>query len=161
MGNEVDIVIKKYSDFLTDSWNSIKYILKIDEYIDNEINYLYDDWLQVNWELLVGSALCKKDDFIVEYGSPDYVFFNPIKINKNAQLYEPYCKPKENKVVDLFTNRLINDIEKLSFMKYVGFEDNCYLDRAPFNFILLEDEKSNLFIINKDDIIFKLRKVVR
>ena len=157
MMNITDYTIKKFSEFLTLNWDNISNILDLKSETKNNKNYILEDWIEFNWEILVRLVICDQNkELLTEYGANDYDYFTPRKLKENLTQVEPYCKSKEE-LTCLLTNKLI-DPSKLDFEHFISFEKNGYSETPPFDYVRLTDQNSETYVLHKDQIVFDLRR---
>lgn len=154
MNTTVDLSIKMFANFLNSSWDIAFQILQKD--------YLMNDWLQANWELLVEQQILKPNDYLEVYGEGADLIGTSSRITIPEALsnYKIEVKPKnKNYVFDILNNEK-TPLENVCFDKFVGFENNFYVLKPDFKYALIMDKNIHLErVVSIDELDFCIVKL--
>lgn len=152
-----DHAIRLFADFLNKSWDTVQPLLLNRLYTTNDSSK--DDWLQANWEILVERKILPVNEYLEPYGNGAdfYSMYSRITDIKSNPTHKINIAVVNR--IDILNNIKIENCE-YSFNRLVGFENGFYTDRAPFNFILIEDEKLGIErVFTLEDVKFKISPV--
>ncbi|NPU99718.1 MAG: hypothetical protein HPY51_21205 [Candidatus Omnitrophica bacterium] len=148
----IDKLVRRFHEFLKSS------MFLITEY-SNE--YLKNDWLQANWEILVESVLNDKNTgvFLEVYGDGADCngYSSRVLFPDKSATHEIYCIPRNDKPIQDKVSLVDIHVNKLKYDRFVYWDGNKYSEMAPFGYVLLIDDKNNFYIIDINDIFFDIR----
>lgn len=145
-----------FRDFLNISWDHVIYNLMNQHDWDNDGD-LIDDWMQVNWELLLERELLGKDLTLTQF-STTHLTKNILK-NDIEPNFMVICKPKNNSMLDAKSNKEIlnKGCLRLFSLKTKCSKSNSFSFGPPFEIACLIDvETSELYHVLFDKVYFVL-----
>jgi len=156
----VDQVVRLFAQYLNSCWIFCIPLLKERSYAPDKQSI--NDWLQVNWELLVERKILRIGDYLEVYGEgADYNGASSRMTDIEAlPNYRISINGKGSiKVFDVLNNEEFH-IKDYSFEMFVSFFDGWYKLEPPFNHALLVDHNSKLErVIAIDEVQFELEKL--
>lgn len=158
----IDDIIKKFSVFLTENFvrvNEISTKSIFREHQDLKTDWL-EDWIQVNWEMLVSHVICREDEFLSDYGTNVYRYYVPKNSEDKKKILEPYCiSIFDEGSCDLLSGKNIKNIEKLDFISFIGKDNNNkFGNYPPFDYVALEGDNLDIFVFKINEIYFNLKE---
>lgn len=159
---QINKEIYRFIEFLNSNWDRLEKDLSLMIYRDElQLADIVNDWLEVNWEIILESMICRPGEYIVAYGAGADCFSDSYRVRypyKNAT-FQIKCVPKKgDKVFDLLTNKKISLSDK-EFYKFVCFKNEIYIDAVPFNHTLLQDSKGEFYVVENVEISFVKERV--
>ena len=159
METNVTPEIKYFIEFLNSNWNTFtSKIGQIESKDEWQKNDLLNDWLQFNWEMFVESFICNDNEYLISYGlgaECNYVS-DRVRFPEKKPSHKIVCKSKNSKLVkDYISNELIS-IDDKEFYKFVSYTDIHYSDSPPFDYLLIQDNSGEYYMINNEDVYFLL-----
>ncbi len=151
----VNKVVIGFRKFLTVSWES--FLKHMDSATEETREDLINDWLQMNWEVLVERIICSPSEYIEEYwnGAEINGISGRVTHPDASATHRIICKSKEGLLVkDQFSGELINP-SFFTFEKFVSKGNNKYLDTIPFDHVLLAKD-NELYLVELSDINFDI-----
>ncbi|ACU07091.1 hypothetical protein FIC_00636 [Flavobacteriaceae bacterium 3519-10] len=159
MENRVNTVIKNFADFLNLSNTSLKLVK--DNLVADNFADIQNDFYQVNWEILVESAVCiPGEEWLQIYGEGADCNSGSSRVTFPEKLptHKIICRSEEN-IIDLLTNKIV-DFENYTFNSFaeIPIDENLV---TKFNAILLEHNSENEYILinmKKNIYFYKVKK---
>ncbi len=148
--------IEAFVKFLNSSLSIVQENFILSGYTDLELRQKIDDFIQVNWEILVEQVICGKGQFLEYYDSGADVYPESCRvILPNADSSKKIMvKPLVTK--DEF-QKDVNQLEYLDFIKFVSIQDlSFFSDDPPFTHVMCEDQFENQYFIDMKDLDFIL-----
>jgi len=152
---ETDSVIRNFQNFLMNSWRSVADTLTDDATLS--------DWMQANWEILVESLLCpKENEYLAVYG--DGADCNGVSSRvwkPNVVATHQICvKLKDNAVDQISGERIsVRQTDQIIFDQFVSWDGKQYGSDMPFDHALLSLTERDL-IIACDALIFDTTSII-
>ncbi len=117
----INDIVKEYASFLNQSWNNVLPLLMGRNYTTDE--FAINDWLQMNWEMLVERKILSINEYLEPYG--DGVDYNGASsrisdinaIATHKLIGNSNCKS----VFDYLNNNHVI-VETVIFDRFVGFK---------------------------------------
>ena len=150
----IDIAIKHFSQFLNDSWNSITELVKDRTYTSDQDSI--NDWMQVNWELLVERKVLDIHCYLEVYGDGADFYGASSRITDYNSLPNYEIEVKAVEISDLLNDELIGR-GSFNFVQLVSFKDGFYFTEPNFDFVLVEDD-ATMRVFKLNEVIFNLKK---
>ena len=153
---EIKKTIHKFSVFLNKSWEMVSFLLENRLYTSNESSI--NDWLQVNWELLVEKKILGMNEYLEVYGEGADFY------GKSSRITDIEALPTHKIVVvidegfDILNKENIKG-EEYNFEKLVGFKNDFYNDSPFFDCVLVLDKWGNERVFYIDKVSLKLIKL--
>lgn len=150
-----------FRDFLIKAWPI--FLQQLNYLPLGEQEYLIDDWLQANWELLVERILCQPKQFLLAYnnggdanGASDRIIFPQYKAT-----HQVVCLPKKGCYFENAFDGQFHLAAICSWEKFVSLSKNgnCYQDKPPFDFVLLRTESDQLIITPLTKVEFRMKRI--
>lgn len=132
----INDIVKEYARFLNQSWNNAMPLLMGRDYTTDE--FAINDWLQMNWEMLVERKILSINEYFEPYGDgADYngascriTDINAIATHKligNSNSIPAFDYLNNNHVI----------VENVVFDRFVGFEEGYYTMKPSFDLVLV------------------------
>ena len=148
----IDQAIRCFAQFLDHSWNDV---IKFN--IDNES---INDWLQVNWEILVERQVLQLNERLEVYGEGADLYGSSSRIIDIHALPNFRIKliGKREQILDLLSNEEVI-VHDGTFDKLVTFKNGFYFEEPDFKFVLIRDAKDQERVFSLDGVEFVLEKI--
>ena len=148
--------ITLFRKFLNISWDYVVYNLMDQHDWDNDGD-LIDDWMQINWELLVGRELLGKELTLTQF-SITHLSGNILNPNIEPD-FMVIGKPKDDYIVDVKSSKKIQykGMLRLFLLKTKNPNSNSFSFGPPFEIACLIDIKTEeLYHVLFDNLSFCL-----
>ncbi len=148
--------IEAFVKFLNSSLPIVKENFILSGYTDLELRQKIDDFIQVNWEILVEQVICGKGQYLEYYDSGADVYPESCRvIHPNAGSSKKIIV-KPLVIKDEF-QKDVNELEYLDFMKFVSIQElEFFSDNPPFTHVMCEDQSENQYFIDMKNFDFIL-----
>ena len=150
-------LIKNFHLFIDMSWKQAEKILRFNE--TAEVDRIFNDWLQANWEILIEASLFPNGSGFLEVygeGADCYETSSRVFLPNALPTHEIFCKPASgNKVIDLLNEKEF-DPEGMKFSMFVGWNGKVFSSYPPFDSVLFESE-NGLCLALIDKVAFDVR----
>ena len=106
---------------------------------DSAIN----DWLQINWELLVERKVLRINEYLEFYGEGADFFGRSCRMTDIDASPTHFIKVEilNTGAIDILNDQALKDIS-FKLNRLVSFKDGFYLTSPPFDYVLVNDEKT-------------------
>ncbi|MGH1335927.1 MAG: hypothetical protein ACRBFS_07345 [Aureispira sp.] len=157
----IEQVVLGFRDFLKVAWPA--FLKQLEQIPVSKQEDCIDDWLQVNWELLVETAICEPLQYLWPYGSGGNAngISDRILFSEGVITHAVVCYPKVGEhFFNAFDNQLVR-ADLCIWEKFASLSTNKqhYIDGPPFDYVLLSREYNELIIVAVKDVVFKLETV--
>jgi hypothetical protein len=156
--NVIGCLMIRYQNFLTASWEIV-----FSEVEDTDLqNDLKDDWLEVNWELIVESYFNMGQQRINLscYGAGAAGKFDRVFIENAETTHDVKCfSNKNNELYDVVDGVNVSVPEEgFTFRRFVTIRDGLYVQGAPFDMVQVNELNDTVFPVGQIE--FRLSEVV-
>lgn len=154
----INNVIRTFASFLNESWDIVMPLLIEREYTTNESSK--DDWLQVNWEILVERKILPINQYLQPYGNGADYYGASCRILDREGLPTHTLKVfVKDEAFNVLNNNKVNNNKsepEFEFDRLVGVENEFYKNSPPFDYVLVVDDLGIESVFAIDDIVFVL-----
>lgn len=133
---KVKEAINIFSRFLNRNWDII-YPLLYDNLYCNQEDFM-NDWVQVNWELLVERNVLNINEFLEAYGEGADFYSDSSRMTDIKSQPTHFIKVIIPKAIDILNNLEIKNKE-YKFDRLTGFKNNFYINQPPFDYVCIDD----------------------
>ncbi|VEF26714.1 Uncharacterised protein [Shewanella baltica] len=156
--NVIGCLMLRYQKFLIASWDIV-----FPNFEDTDFqNDLKDDWLEVNWELIVESHfnVGKERINLSRYGAGAAGRFDRVFIEGAQETHEVKCfADKNNTLFNIVDGiNIVVPKEGFTFRRFVSIQDGWYVQAVPFNMVQVNELEDAVFTIEQID--FRLSAVI-
>jgi len=158
MKDKANDIVMKFRHFLLSSWEAFSPF--VENLLDDEKEERINNWLQANWEILVEANLCGVNEFleVYGYGADCNGASSRICFTDKLPTHKIVCNSiNQTYVRDVITSEMKN-ITGMTFDGFMSWNGEFYEMSAPFDFILLTNESSNV-LISINDVNFSIEKI--
>ncbi len=155
----IDQAIRIFATFLNCSIEKIKDLINNRNYTSDE-NSL-NDWIQVNWEILVERKVLNLNEYIEVYGEGADFTGGSSRVSNSDALpnYKVIVNSKNGEFIFDVLNRENFCLRAGAFDKVVGFKNGFYSLEYDFDYVLLNDEQNVQRVFAINDVEFLLESI--